>query len=226
MTLADTFYKYPYAVTGELLRILPDSLVMMSGLLALLTSSFPYFVLFVSLIESIFGFHLLRIVLSSVLSSFALPTKSSMTEACHTGFRSSTLGDLSFFKSPADSNSVLSAPIFSVAVAAAYVFNSLNVEIQELEALGPEYAARYYISIFSLLILLFVIGSYRLYCGCDQLVTVLLSLGVGLGLGTILIYQNYKLLGPDSINLLGIPLLKNKTVNGEPLYACTVVTKN
>ena len=220
-TFVNMFYKYPYAVTGELLRILPDSLVIVSGLIALLTSSFPFFVLFATLVESIFGFHLLRIVLSSALTTFISPTRPSASSACHTGFRSTTLGDLTFFKTAAESNSVISAPLYSISVAAAYLFNSLNIQMQELEALGPEYAARYYISIFSLLILIFVVGSYRLYSGCEDISTVVFSIFVGLAIGSLLIYQNYKLLGPDSINLLGIPLLKNKTANGEPLYACT-----
>ena len=43
---------------------------------------------------------------------------------------------------------------------------------------------------------------------------------IGLVVGFLLVRQNISLLGPTSINLLGIPLLRNRTADGKKLYVC------
>ena len=50
---------------------------------------------------------------------------------------------------------------------------------------------------------------------------VFISIVLGLLVGTMLVSQNLKILGPDSTNLMGIPLLRNKTATGEKMYVCT-----
>ena len=49
---------------------------------------------------------------------------------------------------------------------------------------------------------------------------VFISIALGLFVGTMLVAQNLKILGPDSTNLMGIPLLRNKTATGEKIYVC------
>ena len=60
-----------------------------------------------------------------------------------------------------------------------------------------------------------------MYNECDSVGVVVMSVAVGLLLGTLLMNQNLAILGPDSINLTGIPLLKSKTANGEHIYVCS-----
>lgn len=211
--------NYPLAVGGEVLRILPDSIVIVSGLMAVLTASFPMAVFFFSLLESILGFHLFQRVFSSLDMTFIKPSDKLFTSACRTGFQSATLS--SFFGPPSAQTALPSAPLYLLSTAASYLFVSMNAHIQELEALGPAYSSRYFIGIFALLGFLFVLGTYRMYSGCETIGVVLISMLLGLIIGTILVYQNKTVLGPDSINMVSIPLLKNRAATGEKLYVCS-----
>lgn len=208
--------RYPGAVMGELVRVLPDGLVFMSALFSLLTLSLPQFVLFASLLESIGVFYLLRNI------TFLKHMPKFFSAECKSGFQSANFSTLSLFT--LDNKSAFpSAPLYMTSVAAAYLFNSVSVQIPELEVLGAEYTLRFYLSIMMMCIVLFFLGSYRMYYDCESVVVVILSILAGLAIGTILIKQNNALFGPDSINLSGIPLLRNKTATGDTLYVCTQI---
>ncbi len=215
------FLNHPVAVTGELVRLLPDSLVFMSGFFALLTGSFPQAILFVSLLESIVGYHLLRKGTAFLDIDFLKAAEKAGSSDCRTGFRTTTPNDISLFKASEERTAFPSAPLYIVAVAAAYFFGSLNSQMKELEALGSSYSARFYISVISLSFLLFIIGASRMATKCDTAAVAILSIVTGVTVGTFLIWQNQALLGPDSTNLLGIPLLANRTASGESIYVCS-----
>jgi hypothetical protein len=202
--------------TNELVAVLPDSLIYVSGIMALLTTSFPNFMFFISMLEALLGFHLLR----GGIAMFDLPFLRPLTAQCQSGFKSPTLGDISFFGSHSQS-AFPSSPLFMISAAAAYLFQSLDAQSKELEILGPAYSSRYYISLLSLLGMIFILGCWRLYSGCETPSVVILSILLGLAVGSLILYQNYKIFGPDSVNMLAIPLLKSKTVKGEKIYACT-----
>lgn len=219
-TVSQWFQTYPLAVLTELFKILPDSIIVMSGLMALLTTSFPLLVFFLSLLESIVGFYVLRSTIAQFDFGFVKPLPGFTSSQCKTGFSSPTLTSLSLFTVDAKT-AFPSAPIYMLSVAAAYVFSSLSNQIKELEALGPDYAPRFYISIMALCALIFFVGCYRMFNGCESLVVVLVSIGLGLLVGTTLVTQNVTILGPDSTNLTGIPLLRNRTATGAKMYVCT-----
>jgi len=201
------------AVVGELIRILPDALVIMPGFFSILTVSYPQFVLFMSLIESVGLYYLLS---NLVFTDFS---KVAFSDKCKTGFRSATFSSLSLFKG--DTSAFPSAPLYMTSVAAAYLFNSLSSQMKELESLGPQYALRFYLSIIALCLVLFFIGSYRISNGCESMLLSIASIALGLVVGSLLIIQNNSLFGPNSTNLSGIPLLRNKTATGEQIYICT-----
>jgi hypothetical protein len=216
---ANWFQKYPLSVLSEIIKILPDSIVVMSGLMSLLTTSYSQFVFFISLLESIGGFYLFRGLVAQFEFGFVKPLAGFSTGDCKTGFSSPTLSTLSFFT--ADSRTAFpSAPLYMISVAAAYVFTSLSNQMKELEALGPDYSPRFYISIMALCALLFFVGSYRMMYSCESMIVVMTSIALGLFVGTTLVAQNLTILGPDSTNLSGIPLLRNRTATGEKIYIC------
>ncbi len=212
--------KNPVAVTGELVRILPDSLVFMSGFFALLTGSFAQSIFFVSLLESILGFHILRKGVGFLDIDMLKAAERAGSGECRTGFRTTTPIDISLFKGADERMGFPSAPLYILAVAASYIFGSLSSQIKELEILGSSYSARFYISVITLCSLLFILGSWRMFTNCDTPPVVILSILAGLLVGSVLVWQNQSLLGPDSTNLLGIPLLRNRTATGEKLYVC------
>jgi hypothetical protein len=113
-----------------------------------------------------------------------------------------------------------SAPVFIMSVLSSYIYNSLSTQIVELETLGPEHASRFYLSAIFLGIFLFTFSLFRLFANCDTFGSIVLSLLMGLLVGAALIAQNNAIFGPHGINLLGIPLLKNRTEDGSSLYIC------
>ena len=55
---------------------------------------------------------------------------------------------------------------------------------------------------------------------CDDVSSILWALILGIAAGAIINYQNLSLLGKQSVNFLGIPILRNKTVDNKELYFC------
>jgi len=214
------FQKYPVPLLSEIIKILPDSIIVMSGLMSLLTTSYAQFIFFLSLLESVIGFYIFRNIVAQLDFGFTKHERGFGSGDCKTGFSSATLSSLSFFT--VDQRTAFpSAPLYMISVAASYVFTTLSNQIKELEALGPDYSPRFYISIMALCTLLFFVGCYRMFYNCESMMVVFTSIALGLLIGTTLVTQNLKLLGHDSTNLSGIPLLRNKTATGESIYVCT-----
>lgn len=211
---------YPVSLLQELLRIFPDGLVMGLGFFALITLSVPYGTFFASLVLSTVFFHALRAVDSYLNITAAFGTKSSLTEKCVSGFMSKNAESLSLFGSGAGS-SFPSAPIYTVSVAAAYIVASLYKFSKEMDVLGKEFSERFYISIISLPMLVTAISLYRLFFNCDDFSVILLSIVSGLVIGGLLVEMNHNLLGMASINLIGIPILSERTADGKKLYVCS-----
>ena len=218
--LSAWFDRYPIPILKEIIKIIPDGVVLMTGLMSILTTSYPLFIFFLSLIESIAGFYIFRSLIARFDFGFTKHERGFGSVECKTGFSSPTLSSLSFFT--VDQRTAFpSAPLYMISVAAAYVYTTLSNQIQELEALGPDYSPRFYISIMALCALLFFIGCYRMFYNCESMLIVFASIALGLLIGTTLVTQNLKVFGPDSTNLTGIPLLRNRTAKGEKIYVCT-----
>ena len=207
-------------ILEEMLRMFPDGLVFMTGLYALLTLSFPFAILFGSLVESTVFFHILR----SVATYFRIgeSSRESGSDQCRSGLTLLGTETFSMFSSKYDA-SFPSSPIYITAVASSYFFGSLLTLSSELEALGPGFSSRFYSSVIFLSLFLLIVVCTRLLRGCDGYFTVLASMFIGLLVGLLLVYQNYNIYGKNgkqAINLIGIPILRGRTVDGQPIYIC------
>jgi hypothetical protein len=206
----------------ETIRLLPDSIVAASGIYALLTLSFPFAIFFGSMIEASLIHRLLAWALSYLsLSSPTTSSSSTFTKVCRSSFMSSAdYTALSSLTASAPSGSFPSYPYFILTVASTYLFSSLNKLSKELESLGPAYSSRYYSSMIFLGLLSLVFFSFRLNYGCESFLVLLMTLVVGGIVGFLLVEQNTGLFGVQSMNLIGIPLLRNRTAAGQPIYIC------
>lgn len=86
--------------------------------------------------------------------------------------------------------------------------------------MGPSYSARFYISIFASFLLLLSLSAYRLANSCENVGVILVTILTGLIIGSLISYQMNQVLGPNAINLTGVPLLRERTRDGKPLYVC------
>jgi hypothetical protein len=227
MTLAAGLFSFKTTVIDkgliplvlELNRIFPEAIVSMTGIYALLTLSLPYAVMFGSLLEASAIFFFLRHMASYIQVADLSVLRTAANPQCMSGFSSKVLSSLSMFSSETRV-SFPSPPLYMFSVAAAYVFTTINNQSAELQALGPGYASRYYLSMILLCSLLFIIAAFRMTFACDNFGVILATIPIGLIIGALLVVQNSLLFGSSSVNLLGIPLLKSRTASGKKLYVC------
>jgi hypothetical protein len=209
----------------EQLRLVPDSIIFGSFFIALLTQSYSTVMFAVAMLEAGVAGGLLQALFtyldifhtgpsipdkpSACVSSYSTPTLETLFTVCKEKLCGSKIA-----------SGVPSFPIYFLATAISYVISSLYSQKEELEALGPAYAARFYIAIFVSFLLLLLLCFYRVANGCDGLGTIVLSLLFGFLIGGLLFYQNMSLLGRDATNMAGVPLLRERTRDGKPLYVC------
>jgi hypothetical protein len=205
----------------EEFRLLPDSLLIGSGLLALLTQSFSMVVFFGVLCESA--------VLNSILQTmFMYLDKRGVTataevniKQCKSGFYNAAPSAIFSVLKGADIKGAFpSPPIFFLSTAASYLIASLYTLRDELEQLGSDYSARYYIAIFASFLFILTLAFWRLANKCESVGFLTLSLLAGGIVGSLLVLQNLLLFGKDSINMIGIPLLRERSADKKPIYIC------
>jgi hypothetical protein len=214
------FEKFIKANAKELLRLLPDSVIFGSIILAIVTQSYSTSIFAASMLEATVFATGLRSAFS-FLDIFHLgPVTPLDPSMCVSSYVTPTFETLTYLGRETMEASMPSYSSFFVATASAYVVGSMYAQKKELEALGPSFSARFYIAIFASFLLLLIQSSYRLATGCDGVGTIIMSILFGFIFGGFLIYQNISLFGRDSTNLTGVPLLRERTKEKKPLYVC------
>lgn len=219
-TITDTWSNTILPNIHEEFRLLPDSLLIGSAILALVTQSFSMVIFFATLLETAGLNAALQMLFGFLDKNRLLPTLASVDTKCKSGFMSPTLSTFSTLKASDLKSAFPSPSIFFLSTASSYLITSLYTLRDELEQLGPDYSARYYLAIFAGFLFLLTMTSYRLYNGCDSVGPATLSLLAGGIVGSLLVLQNLLLFGKDSINMIGIPLLRERTADKKPIYIC------
>lgn len=214
------FTNYLGPNVKESIRLLPDSVFYGSLILALVTQSYPTAIFAVALLESGLIGSGIRNLISYMDLLHTLPEVPMDPSVCDSSYFSPTIEFMLHLGPESIKSAFPSFPVFFLATACSYVVSSLYLQKDELEALGKAYSARFYISIFASFLLLLAVSSYRLAYGCNQVGVLLLTLFLGFLIGLGLVYQMYRLLGRNAINLTGVPLLRERTRDGKPLYVC------
>jgi len=219
-----TFMKmlevYPGAGLREIIRLVPDSLLLGTGLFAIMTQNYPMGVLFGTLIEIIFLTVGIQNLATYLDLPKTLPTSADIAKECKSGFQSPTLQNVSLFFKMDMKSAFPSAPVFILTAALSYVITAMQGYSAELSELGQAFSTRYYIGIILSLILMFIVSMYRLLHNCDGVGIIILSILFGYFLGSALCWQNNTLWGRDSTNVLGVPFFANTTADGKPIYIC------
>ncbi len=217
--------NYIVANFEEQVRILPDSIIFGSLLVALLTQSYSTVMFAVAMLEAGVAGGLLQALFTYMDILHTAPMNPEKPYLCAAGNVTPTLETI--FSICKDklcggkiSSGVPSFPIYFLATAISYVVGTMYTQKQELEALGPAYAARFYIALFASFLLMIMVTFYRFANGCDGLGTIIFTLIFGFIIGGLLVYQNTYLFGRDATNLTGVPLLRERTRDGKPLYVC------
>ena len=199
----------------ELFRILPNSILFMSGFFALITVSFPYTILFGSLLESLGIFYALQSVVLNFNVFDVFGGKHSYSSVCNTGFNSVSFNE--FTERMPGSIGFPSFAIYTLSFITSYLLSMYTTYTKELNALND---TRFFQSALFLAAILVVTCIVRMLFNCDGVGTMLASILFGGLAGFLIVQQNIALFGKGSLNLLGIPLLNGKAANGQALYIC------
>jgi hypothetical protein len=215
---------WPAPVFFEMIRIFPDALFWGVGVLALVTVSFSYSVLFASLVEGLGIYYLIKIFNNHIGIIDARTGSGTSEQTCKPGFQGATLQSVSVFGEP----SLIPFPsphTFMLAFIASYILSVIVAFKDELEILGPTYGETYknriYVSTMAFAAMMFVSMTYRLFNNCDSFTVLLVSFIAGVTAGALVLQQNLAILGLDAVNLLGIPILRKRTATGNELMVCS-----
>jgi hypothetical protein len=213
-------------VGKEIMRIFPEGIVAGSAFYALLTLSLPFAIFSLSMVEAGFILKLLKNLASYVNATSPIIGSSPKAAECRSGFRTVTMEAYSLY--PSDYIKPFpSTQLYMISAALSYMLASLSNLSKELEALGPAYSSRFYVALSASILTILFFAVFRIHYGCDGFFGVLFSIIVGMVIGGLLVLQNRAIFGQygsSTLNLLGIPLLANKAVNGQTLYLCPTTT--
>ena len=197
-------------IVYEVLNLLPDAIVFGSLLFGILTVSPVQILFFLSLLESLGFLYVIQTYVEYIYGSSQANIK------CKSKFHNLTFQNLI----PSLSASNPSYPMYIIAFASSYFASSIYSLKQELDVLNVIHNNKYNTTPLILFMLTIVYGIY-LSLKCDSLSSVAVATVSGLLIGILISQQNIQLFGKGTVNFLGIPLLRNKTVDGSPIYLCT-----
>lgn len=209
-----------------MLRLFPDAIFWGVGFLAFVTLSYSYSAFFVALVEALLIFHVLYYGNQNLQVVDTTPLQGS-GEKCRTGFADVSMQAVTLFNdylAPA----FPSPHIYMASFITSYIMSALIYFKDELEILSNSYGevfkTRLYVSTIAFVSILFVSMSYRLFSKCDSALNIVVSLLVGLVAGVVVAVQNHSILGKESLNLLGVPILRKMTDTGNDLFVCSPTT--
>lgn len=194
----------------EITYIFPDSILFGSFLTSIITLSPQHSLFFASILESLaflFGFQSLY----TSLVGGTLPRND-----CRSTFYKYTFESLVVKPSARQP----SYPVYIVSFASTYLALSLYSLKEELEVLDNTYYKCYVTSFYMLLLLAISYAFIFMFLSCDDMSSILWALILGGVVGIFINYQNISLFGKQFVNFLGIPILRNRTVDNKQLYFC------
>ena len=191
--------------------IFPDTIVFGSLLIGLTTLSIQHALLFVSFLESFIILFGLQNIFSFIF------TKTENAAACKSKFHTLMFGDL--LSSTSANNP--SYAIYVVSFACSYLLTSFYEIKDELDVLDSSFYKQYTYAFILLLSLPLFYATIRVFLGCEFILFALTSVFIGAFVGVLIEYQNVNIFGRNATNFLGIPLLRNKSANNEPIYICS-----
>ena len=218
---------WPVPVIQEMIRIFPDAVFWGVGVLSLSTLSYSYGILFASLVEAVCIFLIFKGVNNSLGIIDTDSGSDSSDRSCKSSLAGVSLESVSVFGEPGQI-SFPSSHIFMLSFISSYVLSTIVAFKKELEILGKTYGegydSRIFFSVVSFSIIMFISMAYRLFYKCDNFSVIAFSLLIGVVSGILVVQQNSLLFGLESINLLGVPILRSRTATGSNLYVCSSIS--
>jgi len=216
--IIELLQKTVYPIGLESLRLLPDSIVLGTMILAALSMCKSYGVMVFTMIEVMLVQRFISNIVGGISPIGSGPD--AMHEVCQPGFNFPNamrisliekIGIPSFFPSPV---------MFFLSSIISYMISSMNEFSREIKALGGDLATRTTIGVVMGSLLMLLMLSFRYSYGCESFGTLLTSMIFGGLFGFVVLYQNKALFGRDGINILNLPMIQTSEERGKPMFVC------
>lgn len=192
------------AIAPELGHLAPIILTFGAAFFALVSFNYPLAIFAASGAEA----SILYGLFTAAGDALAIPTEqSSPKDGCSSKFEVLTPAR---FALSLRGKPFPNSPLYFLSFAASYLITSMSSYTQELEAMGPQYSSRPFIALVGAAMLIVLYAAYVLAYGCDSLLTIAVSILIGVFVGYLISSQNLLLLGKPSISVLFIPPLVDK----------------
>jgi hypothetical protein len=205
-------------VCVETLRQLPDSVVLGTALLAMISLCKSYGVLVLAMVEMML---IQRVAASGVGSISPLGAgHDALHQSCQPGMAFAnnmrislleTIGKASFFPSPT---------MFFLAGTVSYMIAAVKQFEREINALGGDLNTRTTVGLVLSSFFVFIMLVFRYSYGCETFETLLMSLILGSVAGILVMYQNKALFGREGLNILNLPMIKTADESSKPMFVC------
>lgn len=205
-------------VVIETLRLLPDSVVLGTSLLAMLSLCKSYGVLVLTMVELMFGQRIIASMIGSIRPLGAGPD--ALHETCQPGFAFPNSMRISLLETIGVPSSFPSPVIFFLTGVLAYMISSVKEFGREIKSLGGDLQTRTVVGVVLSSFLAFIVFGFRLTYGCETFGTLFISLLFGAIAGILIMLQNKALFGREGLNILNLPMILTANESGKPMYVC------
>ena len=202
----------------EAFRLLPDSIVLGTGLLSIVSLCKSYGVLLLTMFELMIAQRIIANMVGSIRSIGAGPNI--LNNICQPGFVFPNTMRLSILEQIGIPSSFPSPVLFFLTGVVSYMISSVREFSREMKSLGGDLQVRTVVGVILSSFLVFIIFGLRLTYGCESFGTLLLSIIFGIMFGIAIMYQNKVLFGRDGLNILNIPMILTAAESGKPMYVC------
>lgn len=202
----------------ETLHLLPDSVILGTALLALVSICTSYAVLLLTMVELLCIQRILASVIGSVVPLGAGPD--ALHEVCQPGLSFPNSMRISLLETIGRPSYLPSPVMFFLTAIMSYMVGSIKEFEKEIKSLGGDLQTRTTVSVVLGALLAFIMLAFRYSYGCESFGTLLISLIFGVVAGVILIYQNKALFGRSGLNILNLPMILTMSESGRPMYVC------
>lgn len=202
----------------ETMRLLPDSIVLGTAILSMVSLCKSYAVMLLAMIELMLVQRVLSNIIGSVKSLGA--GKNIYDGVCQPGFMFPNAMRLSMLDSIGVASSFPSPVMFFLTGIISYMIGSVQQFKREIQSFGGDLSARTTVAMVLSSFLVFTVFAFRLTYGCETYGTLFISLLLGILAGMGIMFQNTLLFGRDGVNILNLPMILTAVEGGKPMYVC------
>jgi hypothetical protein len=210
--------KTIFPVVRETLRLLPDSFVLGTAILAGLSMCKSYGILLLSMLELMLGQRAISMIIAGIAPvGFAANTNQ---DVCQPGFSYSNTMRISILETIGTPSMFPSPTMFFLSGIFSYLIFAMQQFSVEIQSLGSDIRVRTQVALTLSSLFMLALFMFRYSYGCESFGTLLLSTIFGFIAGIAIVYQNITLFGRDGINVLNIPMIMSALEQGKPMYVC------